>query len=599
MFLFLVTLGDSMYLPRKLPNEFKNGDEIIVLTNSMRSTKRPIPLDFYKLDTFCPPTDSKDFRTNIGEFLSGDTLKQTSITFKIDFDEKCHTLCEKIYNEGHQEYLKSLIDQKYRVSFMIDEIPVSELVYNPNTNYKDRIPGFELGYIENGKHYINNHIDFIVKLNASEDKSHQRIVGFEAAAAYSANSDCGRSVIALEESNKFVYSYSVQFEHTDIDWTKRWDTMLKINYDPKIHYFSIGNTFLIIICLTVVLFVIVLKAIKNDFARGKGIDDIDDPLEESGWKLIHGDVFRPPKHAQFLCSIVGGGNQIFIGGSIVLLIAALGFLAPLNTGSMLTTISIVYIIVSPISGFLSAKLFRTIGKDTWKSFILSSGLIFILPSIALYFIANFVFSYNDSTASITFKTLAELILLFFCINMILHVIGCILGLRSNEYDMPARVNQLPRPIPTQPIYLNPFVTSFIGGVISFMTILVQMYLIYQSLWTNLSYYYLFGLLFMVIILLFIVVTELTIFLVYLQLNNEDYRWWWASIRVSGSCGVACMIFSILFMVMRFHPPDASSYIIYIIFSTMISFGISLGTAAIGFNTSFLFVRKIYGALKME
>ena len=33
-------------------------------------------------------------------------------------------------------------------------------------------------------------------------------------------------------------------------------------------------------------------------------------LEESGWKMVHGDVFRPPNHPKLLSSLVGSGIQI-------------------------------------------------------------------------------------------------------------------------------------------------------------------------------------------------------------------------------------------------------------------------------------------------
>ncbi len=34
-------------------------------------------------------------------------------------------------------------------------------------------------------------------------------------------------------------------------------------------------------------------------------------MEESGWKLVHGDVFRPPKFTKVFAALVGSGIQIF------------------------------------------------------------------------------------------------------------------------------------------------------------------------------------------------------------------------------------------------------------------------------------------------
>ena len=36
----------------------------------------------------------------------------------------------------------------------------------------------------------------------------------------------------------------------------------------------------------------------------------DDPLEETGWKLVHGDVFRPPRYPTMLVVCLGSGIQI-------------------------------------------------------------------------------------------------------------------------------------------------------------------------------------------------------------------------------------------------------------------------------------------------
>lgn len=37
----------------------------------------------------------------------------------------------------------------------------------------------------------------------------------------------------------------------------------------------------------------------------------EDAQEEFGWKLVHGDVFRPPRKGMVLSVMVGSGTQIF------------------------------------------------------------------------------------------------------------------------------------------------------------------------------------------------------------------------------------------------------------------------------------------------
>lgn len=49
-----------------------------------------------------------------------------------------------------------------------------------------------------------------------------------------------------------------------------------------------------------------------------------DDLDESGWKMVSGDVFRCPKDAVLLCVQVGSGVQIISSATLTLVFAALG-----------------------------------------------------------------------------------------------------------------------------------------------------------------------------------------------------------------------------------------------------------------------------------
>ena len=49
-------------------------------------------------------------------------------------------------------------------------------------------------------------------------------------------------------------------------------------------------------------------------------DDLEslerDVSEESGWKLVHGDVFRPPKHLEVLSALIGTGAVLRITNAL-------------------------------------------------------------------------------------------------------------------------------------------------------------------------------------------------------------------------------------------------------------------------------------------
>lgn len=46
--------------------------------------------------------------------------------------------------------------------------------------------------------------------------------------------------------------------------------------------------------------------------------------EETGWKLVHGDVFRPPAHRMLLAAAVGTGIQLVMLGLFVIMLTIMG-----------------------------------------------------------------------------------------------------------------------------------------------------------------------------------------------------------------------------------------------------------------------------------
>eukprot|EP00116_Pleurobrachia_bachei_P017672 sb/3477934/ len=44
----------------------------------------------------------------------------------------------------------------------------------------------------------------------------------------------------------------------------------------------------------------------------------EDPQEEFGWKLVHGDVFRPPRKGMMLSVLIGSGAQVFFMISVTI-----------------------------------------------------------------------------------------------------------------------------------------------------------------------------------------------------------------------------------------------------------------------------------------
>ncbi|RWW43940.1 hypothetical protein BHE74_00050351 [Ensete ventricosum] len=98
-----------------------------------------------------------------------------------------------------------------------------------------------------------------------------------------------------------------------------------------IHWFSIFNSFMMVIFLTGLVSMILMRTLRNDYAKyAREDDDLEtlerDVNEESGWKLVHGDVFRPPRSLVLISALVGTGAQLAMLVLLVILLAIIGTL---------------------------------------------------------------------------------------------------------------------------------------------------------------------------------------------------------------------------------------------------------------------------------
>merc|ERR1712038_1660125 len=142
-----------------------------------------------------------------------------------------------------------------------------------------------------------------------------------------------------EDHLEVFWTYSVSWQRSDIRWASRWDPYLKMQ-DPQIHWFSIMNSFMIVLFLTGMVAMILMRALHKDFRRYNAEDPeaIELQQEETGWKLVHGDVFRKPANPSLFAAMVGTGVQVNAMCLLTLIFAALGFLSPANRGALMTTL---------------------------------------------------------------------------------------------------------------------------------------------------------------------------------------------------------------------------------------------------------------------
>ncbi|XP_052104536.1 transmembrane 9 superfamily member 2-like isoform X2 [Mytilus californianus] len=558
------------------------------------------------------------------------------MTFKQEI--KCQSVCKKEYAHGDKEkvsklkFLKNGIALNYNHHWIIDNMPIT-WCYDVENGQKYCSTGFPIGclvdkdgkqkdacvisnkYSEKNTYYVFNHVDVTITFHSGENTDWGQEFGWDGGRIVAAKleprsikhsrpGDCSPGLPALgigadTTDIAFNYTYSVTWEtNENIKWSSRWDYILKSMPNTNIQWFSIMNSLVIVLFLSGMVAMIMLRTLHKDIARYNQMDNSEDAQEEFGWKLVHGDVFRPPRKGMMLAVLNGNGVQIFCMTLITLVFACLGFLSPANRGALMTCSLVLYVCLGTPAGYVSARLYKMFGGEKWKSNVIltafsCSGIVF-----GVFFLLNLVLWAKGSSAAIPFSTLIALLALWFGISVPLVFIGAYFGYKKRAIEHPVRTNQIPRQIPDQSMYTRPIPGIIMGGVLPFGCIFIQLFFILNSIWSHQTYY-MFGFLFLVFTILIITCSEATILLCYFHLCAEDYHWWWRSFLTSGFTAVYLFIYCIHYLVSKLEIHGSASYFLYLGYTFIMVFLFFLLTGSIGFFSCFWFVTKIYSVVKVD
>jgi len=88
-------------------------------------------------------------------------------------------------------------------------------------------------------------------------------------------------------------------------------------------------------------------------------------------------------------------------------------------------------------------------------------------------------------------------------------------------------------------------------------------------------------------------------MVYFQLRNEDYRWWWKSVVASGSSAIFVFGHSIVYFITELKITEFIPTLLYFGYTALIALTFWVLTGTIGFYSAYFFLRKIYSVVKID
>ncbi|KAL1296595.1 hypothetical protein AAFC00_000089 [Neodothiora populina] len=438
------------------------------------------------------------------------------------------------------------------------------------------------------------------------------------------------------------YTYSVYFrDEESIEWANRWDLFFVDQEDnTKIHWLAIINSLIISGLLTAVVAVIFTRTIRGEIKNyrdgsmedgkiapkrpknastprkaeekpsllgrdGEHEDDVssdEDAIEDTtGWKLVHGDVFRAPAYGGILASLTGSGMQLVVMASGLVALSCFGFLNPSFRGGYISVGITLFVIAGVFSGYFSARVYRTFGGQLWqKNAIVTATLFPGLLFITVFILNLFVWAQASSTA-LPFGTLVALVALWLLIQLPLVYLGAWYGfVKVGPWQHPIKATVIPRQIPRNSWYSRSVQSVLLAGLIPFAVIFIELLFVFKSMWQDKSgYYYVFGFLAVIGVVLVAVIMEVTVIAVYIQLCSENYHWWWHSFAVGASSTFWIFLYCVYYYFNHLHIQGFVSSLLFFAYSGLACTVYALLTGTVGFLTAYAFIRRIYGAIKVD
>lgn len=620
--LALASCSSAFYLPGAAPNDYKEGDRVELFVNALTpmvtgssnaKLKSLINYDYYHPRFhFCEPEGGPKARwEGLGSVLFGDRIFNSPYNISmLKNNGTCQTLCtQRGIPADDVKFINERIREDYALNWLVDGLPAAEVKKDLRTGDTFYDMGFNLGQDEGKlaeKPALNNHYDIFLKYHSPKPGVY-RVVGVlvwpvSHGGPQEGASDCnaeGVPELVLDETreNTVRYTYKVTWVESDTPWATRWDNYLHI-FDPRIHWFSLVNSLVIVVFLCVMVSMIVYRNVSRDISRYNALDVNEDVQEDWGWKLVHGEVFRTPQKALILSVLVGNGAQLCSMVGVTLVFALLGFLSPSNRGSLATVMMVCWTFFGCVGGYVATRVYASLGGTDMRklSFLTATALPTVV--FAIVFLLNLFLITAGSSGAVPFGTMALIIVLWYGISAPLSGIGSYFGVKHGGIPHPVRVNQIPRQIPPGPKYLRPFPAALLAGILPFGAAFVELYFVLSSLFASRAYYA-FGFLALTAGVVGLTVATVSILFAYFSLCAEEYRWHWRSFFVGGGSSAWLFAYGLFYWASRLSLGSTTSFVLYLGYLILLALLNFLVTGTIGFLATYWAIRRLYTAIRID
>ncbi|KAJ0981229.1 hypothetical protein J5N97_009484 [Dioscorea zingiberensis] len=567
----ILILGVTTVSSTTSSHRYNASDPVPLYINKIGPYANPIESYRYLDLPFCSSELAREEKETLAQVLDGGRPVVAPFELKFRVDRESNTLCKKRLKREDLAKFRNAIEKSYFFEMYLDGLPIWGFIGDQYWFGSSRF-----------KFSLYRKLEFVIYYNGDR--------------VCTVNMTSHNPVDITEDKEMEVeFMYSVKWKETSIPFERRMDVYIPPEHR---HWFSTMSSCILVVLLTGFFAAVLIWVLRNDLAKYAINDDLIIDQEETGWKNIHGDVFRYPKYKSLLAASLGSGTRLLFVLTSMLIIGLFDVFPPFNQGKFGSALILIYVLASFLAGYTSTSFYCQLEGTNWAKNLILTEFLYSGPLFLMFCFLNTIANMYNVNAAMSLGTIFVLLLIWILLGSPLLVLGGIVGKNQKlQFQAPCQTTKCPRDIPPLPWYQRSILKVIIAGILPSIMIYLQLYYILSSLWAY-RVYTMYGVLFMVFALLLLVTAFVTVALTYFQLASEDHRWWWRSFFYGGSTGL--FIYGYCFY--YYAQSNMSSFIqkcFFFGYMACICYAIFLMLATVGFHASMLFVRHIYQSIKCE
>eukprot|EP00794_Sanderia_malayensis_P007043 gene7043-7834_t len=235
---------------RPISLQYKENEEVVVWMNTVGPYhNRQETYEYFSLP-FCKGTRKtiSHYHENLGEALQGVELEFSGLDIAYKKDVAVTRYCQIILDKQNYKALAYAVQNHYWYQMYIDDLPVWGIVGEIGETDD------ELYIWTHKKFEIGTNVDKIVDVNLTSEAK-----------------------VKLEPGITLAFTYQVKWKTSQQSFANRYEKYLDPGFfQHRIHWFSIFNSFMMVIFLVGLVSMILMRTLRKDYARYSKEEDLDE-----------------------------------------------------------------------------------------------------------------------------------------------------------------------------------------------------------------------------------------------------------------------------------------------------------------------------------